>query len=285
MSAAAKRVAVVVGGIRGNGWGVTRHLIEQTTTPLVVYATGHPVDIAQNGWLKRNPNATSSIDSVIEQKGCELKNTSLEIGNPDAIAEFSQKLVDSHGPECVSVLVNASQYNRKIGNVDEHGTDPLQSVLKEVYWGSKNLAKAIIPLMKRDGNSRVVHLSTPKGSPSFLKENLAKRFRGENITWEQLDGLMKEYADAIRTRHYADTDWPPSESATARDKQPFNISKIGVAAMVFPLSREYPGILINACRPESWRDARDSPTLYKLATGDIDGVTGGFWENGKLSTW
>ncbi|KAF3912101.1 hypothetical protein ABW21_db0203988 [Orbilia brochopaga] len=294
MSAVAKKVAVVVGGMRGNGWGITRHLLEQTTTPMVVYATAHPGDIPLIWWLKRNPNATSSIDDKIAEKGCELKNIGLEIEKPDAVAEFREKILEAHGPNSVSMLVNAAQHNRKIEKVAEDGTgtDAIQAVLKEVYWGSKNLAQAIIPLMPADGNSRVVHLTTPQGAPAFLKnQKLAERFRVPDMTWGHLDDLMKEYGDAIRTRHYEDTDWPNSETANMRNHLPYNLSKLALAAMVFPLSRDHPGVLINACRPPpgpgrtGWKGAHEVSTQNKLVTGDIGGVTGGFWENGELGNW
>ncbi|EWC44779.1 hypothetical protein DRE_06417 [Drechslerella stenobrocha 248] len=281
MSAAAKQIAVVIGGWRA-GWPTARDLLIKSEGPMVLYSTGSPEDASTLKFIEKPEE--SPIYHHYAQKGSELKNVPLDARKGDLVQEFKEKLLGLHGTQSISVLIHAVN-----APFAPHNTTHVKRAVEEIYYGAKRITEALEPLMKRNGEGRIVFVSAPQGKPSWIyNKDVGRLFQEKNMTWDHLDGTMNKYIDDVQNGLIKDAGWPQPNPG-AKSSAPGHIANIGAAAIPFILGKDsaYNGVLVNSCVPE--QRGRGSgfgpPTPLLLATGDINGTTGKFWEKEQVAEW
>jgi NAD(P)-dependent dehydrogenase (short-subunit alcohol dehydrogenase family) len=175
-------VALVSGGNRGIGRDVVRQLGERGIT--VVLGSRD---------LKRGEKAAAEL----EAKGLRIVAKQLDIRDEASVERVARELEEEFGR--VDILVNnAGITDPWRGTAEDADFDAVKDVLETNLFGGWRLAKAVIPLMRRNGYGRIVNLSSGMGqlsdmgghSPGYrvsktglnaLTRMLASELAGENI--------------------------------------------------------------------------------------------------------
>ena len=175
-------VALVSGGNRGIGRDVVRQLGERGIT--VVLGSRD---------LKRG----EEVAAELEAKGLRIVAKQLDIRDEASVERVARELEEEFGR--VDILVNnAGITDPWRGTAEDANFDAVKDVLETNLFGAWRLAKAVIPLMRRNGYGRIVNLSSGMGqlsdmrghSPGYrvsktglnaLTRMLASELAGENI--------------------------------------------------------------------------------------------------------
>jgi NAD(P)-dependent dehydrogenase (short-subunit alcohol dehydrogenase family) len=175
-------VALVSGGNRGIGRDVVRQLGERGIT--VVLGSRD---------LKRG----EEVAAELEAKDLRIVVKQLDIRNEASVERVARELEEEFGR--VDILVNnAGITDPWRGTAEDADFDAVKNVLETNLFGAWRLAKAVIPLMRRNGYGRIVNLSSGMGqlsdmgghSPGYrvsktglnaLTRMLASELAGENI--------------------------------------------------------------------------------------------------------
>jgi NAD(P)-dependent dehydrogenase (short-subunit alcohol dehydrogenase family) len=175
-------VALVSGGNRGIGRDVVRQLGERGIT--VVLGSRD---------LKRG----EEVAAELEAKDLRIVVKQLDIRNEASVERVARELEEEFGR--VDILVNnAGITDPWRGTAEDANFDAVKDVLETNLFGAWRLAKAVIPLMRRNGYGRIVNLSSGMGqlsdmgghSPGYrvsktglnaLTRMLASELAGENI--------------------------------------------------------------------------------------------------------
>jgi NAD(P)-dependent dehydrogenase (short-subunit alcohol dehydrogenase family) len=175
-------VALVSGGNRGIGRDVVRQLGERGIT--VVLGSRD---------LKRG----EEVAAELEAKGLRIVAKQLDIRDEASVERVARELEEEFGR--VDILVNnAGITDPWRGTAEDANFDAVKDVLETNLFGAWRLAKAVIPLMRRNGYGRIVNLASGMGqlsdmrghSPGYrvsktglnaLTRMLASELAGENI--------------------------------------------------------------------------------------------------------
>ena len=175
-------VALVSGGNRGIGRDVVRQLGERGIT--VVLGSRD---------LKRGEKVAAELDA----KGLRIVAKQLDIRDEASVERVARELKEEFGR--ADILVNnAGITDPWRGTAKDADFDAVKDVLETNLFGAWRLAKAVIPLMRRNGYGRIVNLSSGMGqlsdmgghSPGYrvsktalnaLTRMLASELAGENI--------------------------------------------------------------------------------------------------------
>jgi NAD(P)-dependent dehydrogenase (short-subunit alcohol dehydrogenase family) len=176
------RVALVSGGNRGIGRDVVRQLGERGIT--VVLGSRD---------LKRGEKVAADLES----KGLLVVAKQLDVRDEASVERIARALEEEFGR--LDILVNnAGITDPWRGTAEDADFDAVKGVLETNLFGAWRLAKAVIPLMRRNGYGRIVNLSSGMGqlsdmgghSPGYrvsktglnaLTRMLASELAGENI--------------------------------------------------------------------------------------------------------
>jgi NAD(P)-dependent dehydrogenase (short-subunit alcohol dehydrogenase family) len=175
-------VALVSGGNRGIGRDVVRQLGERGITV-----------VPGSRDLKRG----EEVAAELEAKGLRIVAKQLDIRDEASVERVARELEEEFGR--VDILVNnAGITDPWRGTAEDANFDAVKDVLETNLFGAWRLAKAVIPLMRRNGYGRIVNLSSGMGqlsdmrghSPGYrvsktglnaLTRMLASELAGENI--------------------------------------------------------------------------------------------------------
>lgn len=147
----APRVAVVTGGCRGIGWGITRRL---ATDGMVVHAWDLPASI----------DGVKDID-LSEFGPGTIRPMHVDVGDPDSISEAVEEISSQRGG--VDVLVNnagiSPKTNGKRTPPDETSIEEWNDVIRVNLTGPFLCIMAVVPYMKTQGWGRIVNISSRAG--------------------------------------------------------------------------------------------------------------------------
>ncbi|KAK6536171.1 hypothetical protein TWF281_000417 [Arthrobotrys megalospora] len=275
-------LAVVTDSVKSIGNRIICTMLQNTQQPLTIYMTGPSYSREKYDVTFKQDRATVM---ALRRTGSEVKFAELDLEYSGSIKAFRDHLLDtygaSHGARPLSILINSPAAIFK---------DAKKSV-DRTYFGSKNLTRLLLPIMKRTGDSRIVNVSIPGGQARSLipNEDLADQFSFENLTEKNLDNLMRKYQEDAASGKQVEEGWSRPSGPNGPSVNSYNIPRIALAAHAFVLAKENPGFLINASGGDSWRYGIEryrgalTPTL--LALGDLGGATGGFWIGGQRIDW
>lgn len=156
MSSGRARVAIVTGGARGIGEAIARHLAGEGTAAVIADLDAAPAAAVERG---------------IREAGGEAMAVRVDVGDPGAVRGLMEAVAERYGR--LDVLVNnAAIY--PVRPVEAVTVEEWEGVLRVNLTGPFLCAQAALPLMRRTGGGRIVHIisntiwSAPPGLTAYI---------------------------------------------------------------------------------------------------------------------
>ncbi|TDH01596.1 hypothetical protein EPR50_G00181810 [Perca flavescens] len=223
------KVAIVTGSNKGIGLAIVRALCKEFRGD--VYLTARDIG--------RGQEAVTSLAS----DGLTAMFHQLDINDINSIIAAAAYFKDKYGG--VDVLVNNAGIAFKEGDPTPFAVQA-EVTLKTNFFATMDMLTHFMPLIKAGG--RVVNVSSFVSSLTLNKcsATLQQRFRSEDITEEELVGLMQQFVDLAKKGELQKGGWPDTAYGTSK-------TGLTTLSMILArrLSKERPndGILLNACCP------------------------------------
>ena len=200
------KVAIVTGGNKGVGFGICRGLAKAFDGDVLLTARNE----------ERGMNAVKEL----EKDGLTVKFHLLDINDPKSVGALAAFIKEKYGG--IDVLVNNAAIAFK-----QAATEPFALQAKVTiatnYFSVQDCCNQLFPLLR--SGARVVNVSSMAGFLGLIKgADLKSKFAssGSTLTYEVLDGLMKDFVDSANAGDHAAKGWPNST---------YVVSKVGLSAM------------------------------------------------------
>ncbi|KAI4319014.1 hypothetical protein MLD38_032664 [Melastoma candidum] len=221
-------IAVVTGGNRGIGFEIVRQLAAHGLTTILT---------------SRDEAVGQEAAKVLREGGLNVVYHQLDVTDNTSIGSFTDWLRQNY--EGADVLINNAGVNFNIGS--ENSVESARTVVETNYYGTKNLTKAMIPLMRPSAaGARIVNVSSRLGRLN------GRRNRIEDLSLRQklgdLDTLTEEFIDHTIDRFLEQVDegtW--SSGGWPKMFTDYSVSKLAVNAYTRLTAR------IMSSRPEGER--------------------------------
>ncbi|XP_029376278.1 carbonyl reductase [NADPH] 1 [Echeneis naucrates] len=239
----ATKVAIVTGGNKGIGLAIVRALCKQFQGD--VYLTARDIG--------RGQEAVKSLAS----EGLKPMFHQLDINDLNSIMAAASYFKEKYGG--VDVLVNNAGIAFKVADESPFAVQA-EVTLKTNFFATRDMLTHFLPIIKAGG--RVVNISSFVGvrTLNHCSPALQQRFRSEDITEDELVGLMEQFVDKTNVGEHKAAGWP--ETA-------YGVSKTGLTTLSMILARRLSkdrpndGILLNACCPGWVRTDMAGPKATK----------------------
>jgi 3-oxoacyl-[acyl-carrier protein] reductase len=141
--------AIVTGGSGGLGQRICRALAE------------HGVDVVVN--YAESQAAANNVVNDLKQLGVRAIAVRADVTDPDAVTQMVERTKDEFGR--VDILVNDAAFNKEVAYADLDGlTHELWNhIINTNLTGAFNCIKAVAPLMRAQGQGRIVNISSGAG--------------------------------------------------------------------------------------------------------------------------
>ncbi|KAF6737414.1 Carbonyl reductase [NADPH] 1 [Oryzias melastigma] len=198
------RVAIVTGGNKGIGLAIVRALCRDFQGD--VYLTARDVG--------RGQAAVASLSS----EGLKSSFQQLDINDGDSIRAAAAFFKDKYGG--VDVLINNAAIAFKVADTTPFAAQA-EETLKTNFFATRDVLTTFMPLIKAGG--RVVNVSSFVSCRTLnqCSPELQQRFRSEDISEEELAGLMQRFVDKAKAGQHKQDGWP--ETA-------YGVSKTGLTS-------------------------------------------------------
>jgi len=208
--------------------------------------------------------------------------TKLDISDPSSIKSLYSTI--SQNEKRLDILINNAGTN-DTGDADV----PAPEVVAVNYGGTKDSCLTFLPLMTQTPGSRIVNVSSVGSKLHHYSAEIKATFRDSKLTLPQLDDLAKRYCDAVAAGKAKDQGFGGANG--------YAVSKACINSLTAILGRENQGkVVVNCCCP-GWVDTDMGSIMgqppkkpeegaripFRLAMGDVGGVTGKYWENPSIS--
>ncbi|KAG7273020.1 hypothetical protein CRUP_011904 [Coryphaenoides rupestris] len=254
------KVAVVTGSNKGIGLAIVKALCQQFQG--VVYITSRDIG-----------RGKASVEALVSE-GLKPMFHQLDINDLSSIETAAAYFKDKYGG--VDVLVNNAGIAFKGADTTPFATQA-EVTLKTNYFATRDMLTHFLPLVKPGG--RVVNISSFVGSSALNKCSpaLQERFRSEDLTEEELTGLMQQFVELTKKGEHKQGGWPDTG---------YGVSKTGVT------------ILLNACCPgwvrtdmagpkatKSPEEGAETPVYMALLPSDATQPHGKFVSDKEVQPW
>lgn len=142
-------VAIVTGGNGGLGSRICHALAQQGTHIAVVYA--------------QKRDTAETVSQSLRALGVKALPVQCDVSQPDQVLQLVSQVHDAFGR--VDILVNDAAYNKWIPFADLDGLtlEEWTKILTVNLTGPMLCTKAVAPLMKRQGQGRIVNIASVAG--------------------------------------------------------------------------------------------------------------------------
>uniref|UniRef100_A0A8C6WU55 carbonyl reductase (NADPH) n=1 Tax=Neogobius melanostomus TaxID=47308 RepID=A0A8C6WU55_9GOBI len=202
-------VAVVTGSNKGIGLAIVRALCKQFEGD--VYLTARD--------LGRGEEAVK----ILTSEGLKPKFQQLDITDVSSITSAAAFFRETYGG--VDILVNNAGIAFKPATPF---SIQAEVTLKTNFFATRDVLTHFMPLIKSGG--RVVNVSSFMGSLALnlCSEEFQQRFRSEDITEDELVGLMERFVEKTKTGEHKKDGWP---------ELVYGVSKTGLTTLSMILAR------------------------------------------------
>ncbi|CAL8369903.1 carbonyl reductase [NADPH] 1 [Gadus morhua] len=272
------KVAVVTGSNKGIGLAIVKALCQQFEG--VVYVTARDIG-----------RGKETVETLVSE-GLKPMFHQLDINDLSSITAAAAYFKDKYGG--VDILVNNAGIAFKEADTTPFAVQA-EVTLKTNFFATRDMLTHFLPLVKTGG--RVVNISSFVGSRTLnqCSPALQERFRSEDLSEEELVGLMQRFVEETKKDEHKKGGWPNTA---------YGVSKTGVTALSFilarRLSRERHGdkILLNACcpgwvrtdmagtkAPKSPEEGAETPVYLALLPPDANQPHGQFVSDKHVQPW
>ncbi|XP_024007174.1 (+)-neomenthol dehydrogenase isoform X2 [Eutrema salsugineum] len=180
-----ENVAVVTGSNRGIGFEIARQLASHGLT---VVLTARNVDAG-----------LEAVNSLRNQEGLRVDFHQLDVSDSSSIKEFACWIKQTFGG--LDILVNNAGVNYNLGS--DNSVEFAETVISINYQGTKNMIKAMIPLMRPSPQgARIVNVSSRLGRVNGRRNRLANVELREKLSNPDL--LTEELIDRTVSKFITD---------------------------------------------------------------------------------
>ena len=142
-------VAIVTGGNGGLGQRICRALADDECNVAVVYAQSH--------------KEADEVAAGLRERGVKADSFQCDVTDPGQVQSLVSRVLDVYGR--IDILINDAAYNMWIPYQDLDGItyEVWNKILSVNLTGPMLCIKAAAPSMKRQGNGRIVNISSVAG--------------------------------------------------------------------------------------------------------------------------
>ncbi|XP_047313554.1 (+)-neomenthol dehydrogenase-like [Impatiens glandulifera] len=294
-----QRYAIVTGSNRGIGFETVRQLAKQGITVVLT--------------ARDNKKGLEAVYSLHEIGFKNVVFHQLDVQNQQSIDSLVNFIKDNFGR--LDILVNnAGQSGVHVDedalramNIDPSlwlsgkATDLVQDVIKTTYasaeqclktnyYGCKNLAKSLLPMLELStSGGRIVNVSSLRGELRRVTNEEIRKELGdvENLTEEKIDRIVENFLEDVKDGGLERNGWNKMLPA-------YSVSKVTLNAYTRVLAKKYPRMKINCVHPGyvntdlNWRTGtmtveEGSQGPVKLALLQEDGPTGCYFDQTEVA--
>ncbi|XP_063835101.1 carbonyl reductase [NADPH] 3-like [Ostrinia nubilalis] len=218
------KVAVVTGSNKGLGFAIVKALCSNWNG--TVYLTS------------RDQRRGQSACEELKNLGLSPVFHQLDVTDESSIKNFRDYIEENH--QQIDILVNNAGILFLKDAIEPKEFQAEQTVSVN-FFALANFTEAMLPLIKNGG--KILNISSSSGHLSRIpSEVLRQKFISEELSLPQLKELMNGYVESVKEGREIEDGWGDS---------PYVISKIGVNAYTFMLSRQLAdkGITVNCMHP------------------------------------
>ncbi|KAJ0785336.1 putative 3-alpha(or 20-beta)-hydroxysteroid dehydrogenase [Helianthus annuus] len=230
----AETIAVVTGGNRGIGFEITRQLALHGLTVILT---------------SRDTVAGEEATKILLEQGLKVVFHQLDIVDHESINLFCAWVKTKYGG--IDILINNAGVSHNTGS--ENSVECAEKVINTNYYATKNMTKAVIPLMRSSAEgARVVMVSSRLGRLNGRRNRIADvdlRRQLEEVESEDIiDSAMNKFLEQVKDGSWVTGGWPQNNTD-------YSLSKLAVNAYMRLMARilserpEGQKIYVNCCCP------------------------------------
>ncbi|KAL0415466.1 UNVERIFIED_CONTAM: Carbonyl reductase [NADPH] 1 [Sesamum latifolium] len=189
-------IAVVTGANRGIGFEIVHQLALHGLTVVLT---------------SRDTGVGEEAAKVLQEGGLNVVFHQLDIVDPSSIEAFTEWVKENYGG--IDILINNAGVNYNAGS--ENSVENAEKVIATNYYGTKNMIKAMIPLMRpSDAGARIVNVSSKLGRLSGRRnrienDEVRKKLKDDEALSEELiDQIMDTFLEQVKDGSWTDGGWP-----------------------------------------------------------------------------
>ncbi|KAK4795183.1 hypothetical protein SAY86_013177 [Trapa natans] len=189
-------IAVVTGSNRGIGFEIARQLVAHGLTVVLT---------------SRDDAVGEEAAKVLQEGGFNVAFHQLDVTVPSSITDFADWIRESYGG--IDILVNNAGVNFNVGS--DNSVDNAEMVISTNYYGTKNMIKEMIPLMRPStAGARIINVSSRLGRLNGKRNqigDLAMRDKLADIdtlTEEFIDEMVSMFLKQVEEGTWASGGWP-----------------------------------------------------------------------------
>lgn len=227
-------VAVVTGANRGIGFEIAHQLASHGLTVILT---------------SRDTGVGEEAAKVLQEGGLNVNFHQLDIVDLSSVEAFTDWIKEKYGG--IDILVNNAGINSNPDNFAEFAT----KVIDTNYFGTRNIIKATIPLMKpSDSGARIVNVSSRLGRLNGRRNrignlDLREQLQSDDSLSEDLiDQTTTKFLEQLKDDSWRDGGWPQVMTDYSLSKLAIN-AYTRLMARVFSDRPEGHKIYINSCCP------------------------------------
>ncbi|KAL0342206.1 UNVERIFIED_CONTAM: (+)-neomenthol dehydrogenase [Sesamum calycinum] len=170
-------IAVVTGANRGIGFEIVHQLALHGLTVVLT---------------SRDTGVGEEAAKVLQEGGLNVVFHQLDIVDPSSIEAFTEWIKQNYGG--IDILINNAGVNYNAGS--ENSVENAEKVIATNYYGTKNMIKAMIPLMR------------PQMQRIENDEVRKKLEDDEALSEEIIDQIMDTFLEQVKDGSWTDGGWP-----------------------------------------------------------------------------
>ncbi|KAH6819527.1 Rossmann-fold superfamily protein [Perilla frutescens var. frutescens] len=202
-------------------------------------------------FTSRDEGVGEEAAKVLQERGLNVVYRQLDIVDPLSIEAFSTWIKEVYGG--IDILVNNAGVNFNVG--PDNSVEYAEKVIATNYYGTKNMIKAMIPLMRASSSgARIVNVSSRLGRVNGRRNrigdiDLRRKLEDDgSLSEELIDQTMATFLEGVKDESWKEGGWPQVYTDYSLSKLAVN-AYTRLMARVFLERPEGQKICINCCCP------------------------------------